>query len=108
MERFRLDYERSLALHQAVAEELQRNPEILSRARRKLDEWLEHGGRSTALWLRWREILERPAEEVVALLTERSEEAAWLRKASPFAGVLSPSTRLRILRDVRRRLERAA
>jgi hypothetical protein len=35
MERFRLDYERSLALHQAVALELRRHPKIPDRARRK-------------------------------------------------------------------------
>ena len=108
MERFRLDYERSLALHEAVADELLRNPEIVGRARRKLDEWLARGGRSTPLWLRWRQILERPIQEVAAILTDRSEDAAWLRKASPFAGVLPTSTRLRILREVRRRLESAA
>jgi hypothetical protein len=108
MERFRLDYERSLALHEAVAEVLLRDPEIVERARRKLDEWLARGGRSTPLWLRWRQILERPVEEVAAVMTERTEDAAWLRKVSPFAGVLPTQTRLRILREVRRRLERAA
>lgn len=108
MERFRLDYERSLALHEAVAGELRQHPELLERGRRKLDEWLARGGRSMPLWLRWREILERPVEEIAAIMTERSEDAAWLRKVSPFAGVLSTQTRLRILREVRRRLERAA
>lgn len=108
MERFRLDYERSLALHEAVAEEVRRHPELVERARAKLEEWLARGGRSAPLWLRWRQLLERPAEEVAAFLTERSEDAAWLRKVSPFAGVLPTQTRLRILREVRRRLERAA
>jgi hypothetical protein len=108
MDRGRLDLERSLALHEAVAERLRREPELVHRARARLDEWLARGGRSSPLWLRWREILDRPLEEIVAMLTSRSEEAAWLRKASPFAGILPPSVRLRILREVRRRLEAAA
>ncbi|MBI2894798.1 MAG: hypothetical protein HYY06_14685 [Deltaproteobacteria bacterium] len=106
MERFRLDFERSLALHEAVAQEVLLHPEIIERARRKLEEWLRSGGRSAPLWLRWQRILERPTDEVAAFLMERSEEAAWLRKASPFAGVLPPGTRLRILRGVRERLGR--
>jgi len=103
-----LQYERSLALHAAVAERLREDPEILGRACRKLGEWLSRGGRSTPLWMRWREVLNRPIDDIAAFLTERSEEAAWLRKASPFAGVLPPEERLRILRDVRARFDSAA
>jgi hypothetical protein len=103
-----LQVERSLALHAAVAERLGEDPEILARACRKLDEWLSRGGRSTPLWMRWREILDRPVDEIAAFLTERSQEAAWLRKASPFAGVLPPEERLRILRHVRARFDSAA
>lgn len=108
MERVRLDVERSLALHAAVAEKLQERPEILDRARARLGEWLTRGGRSAPLWRRWQEILDSPAAEVAAFLTDRSEEAAWLRKASPFAGVLTARERWRILREVRERLEPAA
>ncbi|MGH9379796.1 MAG: hypothetical protein ACRD2Z_04180 [Thermoanaerobaculia bacterium] len=103
-----LQYERSLALHAAVAKWLHKDPEVLARARTKLDEWLTRGGRSTPLWTRWREILDRPVDEIASFLTERSEDAAWLRQASPFAGVLPPQERLRILRQVRARFEPAA
>jgi hypothetical protein len=108
MLRFERDYEQSLALHEAVARELLEHPEILARARRKLDEWLTRGGRSAPLLRRWQEILARPVEEVSSVLVERSEEAAWLRKASPFAGVLAPHKRLEILREVRQRHHRIA
>jgi hypothetical protein len=87
-----LRIERSIALHAAVAAHLRRDPRLLDRARAKLDEWITHGGRSNELWLRWREVLNRPLEQVADFLTERSEDAAWLRKASPFAGILSPRT----------------
>ena len=105
MDTFRLNRERSLALHAAVATKLRRDPEILDRAREKLDEWLARGGGTTPLWKKWRVILDRPVEEVTAFLTERSEEADWLRKASSFSGALDPEERLHIFRDVRQRLE---
>lgn len=103
-----LQYERSVALHAAVAEKLRKDPAVLDRARKKLEEWLRRGGRSSPLWMRWREILELPVDEIASLLTERSEDAAWLRQASPFAGALSPDERLRILREVRARFDSAA
>ena len=100
----RLSYERSLALHEAVGRKLLADPAVVERARAKLEEWLAGGGRSTPLWLRWREVLDRPLDEIVAFLGDPSEDAAWLRKASPFAGVLEPRERLAILRDVQERV----
>lgn len=102
MDAFRLDYERSLALHEAVAHKLRENPELLVRARAKLEEWIARGGRSTLLLIRWRDVLAGSVEAVAAVLTDPSEDAAWLRSASPFAGILDPQTRLAILRRVRR------
>jgi hypothetical protein len=107
MLRFERDYEQSLALHAAVAEELREHPEILDRARRKVGEWLARGGRSAPLLRMWQEVLSKSLDDVVGVLVDRSEESAWLRKASPFAGVLTPKRRLEILREVRRR-ERVA
>jgi hypothetical protein len=98
--------ERSLALHAAVAARLRAQPETLDRARAKLDEWLARGGRASPLWQRWRDVLRLPVDEVARFLTDRSEEAAWLRKASPFAGVLSPHERLGILRELGARSRR--
>lgn len=108
MEASRLDYERSLALHEAVARKLLDDPAILERARVKLEEWIARGGRSTPLFLRWRQVLAGAPTEIAAFLTDRSEDAAWLRSASPFAGALDPQTRLAILRQVRRSLADAA
>lgn len=82
---------------------LRDEPAILVRARALLEEWIARGGRSTPLLLRWRDVLSRPVAEIVGVLTDRSEDAAWLRSASPFAGTLDPQTRLAILRQVWRR-----
>jgi hypothetical protein len=98
----RLDDDRSLALHQAVARKLLEDPTVLARARAKASEWLARGGRSAPLHARWLRVLAGSPDEVARFLTDPSEEAAWLRSASPFAGVLDPRTRLAILREVRR------
>src|SRR5258705_5511468 len=97
------DDERSLALHAAVAAKLLIDPNILDRARRKLDQWLERGGRSAPLWKRWSEILADTPEHIAEFLVSQTDEAAWLRKASPFAGALEPRERWNILRSLRRR-----
>jgi hypothetical protein len=97
-----LGAERSLALHAKVADKLLADPTILVRAQKKLDEWISGGGSSAPLWERWREILEGTPEQVASFLRDPSEEAAWLRKASPFAGVLDPRERLEVLRGLRR------
>ena len=68
----RLDFERSLALHRAVADKLRADPSILDRARRKLAEWLGHGGRSAPLWRRWQDVLQGTPDEVTAYLVDRS------------------------------------
>jgi hypothetical protein len=97
--------ETSFALHAAVAERLAGDPEILNRARVRIEAWLSTGGSSAPLLLEWREVLKRPWEEIRRVLTERSEHADWLRKASPFAGELPPREREHILVEVRRRIE---
>jgi hypothetical protein len=97
-----LHFELSLELHSAVARLL--DEEILERARRRVDDWLKRGGSAMPLLERWRATLALPLESVRAVLTDPSEDAAWLRKASPFAGVIPPRERERILRETRERL----
>jgi len=72
MEPARLDYERSLAPHEAVATRLLAEPAILERARALLEDWIARGGRSLPLLLRWRDVLSGPVADVVAVLTDRS------------------------------------
>ena len=85
-----------------------RDVESAALRRAQIDEWLADGGSSSPLLKRWSEILALPPQQIAAVLTERSEEAAWLRKASPFAGALDSRERERILRAVRQRFESAA
>ena len=69
------------------------NPALLEIARENLDRWSRANGRSQPYWDAWREILDRPLEDLLQLLVEDSERMAALRQATPFAGVLEPAER---------------
>ena len=100
-----LSAERSLAYHRAVAERLRREPEILARVRARVEQDIARGGRAVHYHERWRAVLARPVEEVLAFLVDPGEEACDLHRATPFAGVADARERWRIWRDVRERLE---
>jgi hypothetical protein len=84
---------RSLELHRAIAAKLQAHPELIEIARENLARWSASAGRSQPYWEAWREILDRPISEVLALLEEDSERMNAMRQATPFAGVLEPAER---------------
>ena len=96
--------ERSLAYHRAVASRLEAIPEILQRARGRIERWIHERGRSVAYARRWREILDRPIADIVAVLTSEDDEARALRQCTPFAGELSPRERWKLWRDVKESL----
>jgi transcriptional regulator with XRE-family HTH domain len=90
---------RSLALHHAIAEELQADPEgVLARARRTLARMARVSGESPVL-REWRVLLDRPLEALVPVLTEHSPWSRELRHVSPFAGALSGPRRAEVLRE---------
>lgn len=84
---------RSLELHRAIAEKLRSQPELMEIARENLARWSAKRGRSQPYWDAWREILDRPLEEVLQLLVEDTERMTAMRQATPFAGVLDPAER---------------
>jgi hypothetical protein len=84
---------RSLELHRAIAAKLRAHPELMEIARENLARWSAKGGRSQPYWDAWREILDRPVEEVLQLLVEDTERMTAMRQATPFAGVLDPAER---------------
>lgn len=89
---------RSWALHQAVASRLAAQPELIRRARRRVDAWLTEPGRYPYAE-RWRELLEREVSALALALGDTSAEMCTLRQASPFAGALDNQTRWQILKD---------
>jgi len=84
---------RSLAMHRAIAEKLRRQPELMEIARDNLARWSRTNTASQWYWDRWRELLQRPMEELLRVLLEESERMTALRQTSPFAGVLTPQER---------------
>jgi hypothetical protein len=84
---------RSLALHRAIAAKLRANPALLEIARDNIERWSMARGRSQPYWDVWREILNRPLEEILQLLEEETERMTALRQATPFAGILEPAER---------------
>jgi hypothetical protein len=82
-----------LQLHRAIAAKLKTDPALIEIARENLARWSSTVGRSQPYWEAWREILNRPLAEVLALLEEDSEHMTAMRQATPFAGVLDPAER---------------
>jgi hypothetical protein len=93
--------ERSIALHQAVADRLREDPALVGRARGRIDRWLAEGLIHRIYGEAWRELLSGPLDPLLAVLTRDDDHARTLRQCSPFAGVLDPRTRWRIWREGR-------
>jgi hypothetical protein len=87
---------RSIAMHQAIAVKLRRDPGLLQIAHDNLNRWMAEGGRSLPYLEAWRALLARPLEELCTMIGEDSERMAALRQNSPFAGILTPEERWRI------------
>ena len=92
---------RSLALACLVADKLERQPELLDLARHNLERWMaQTEGAPLRAHTEWRELLDRLSPSaLLEMLRSDTEEARRLRQSSPFAGLLSPQERWRILRE---------
>jgi hypothetical protein len=101
MDLHRLAEERSIAYHQAIAERLASQPEVLEKARRRVQGWLEHSDTARFYARKWAEILAEDVLSIAAFLVDRSELAIELRQSSPFAGALRPQERWKIWRETR-------
>jgi hypothetical protein len=92
----------ALAYHRAVAMRLRAEPEAVIRvARENLARWLSSGSfdAGTAASLHeWEELLDTSdSEQLIAVITEESDQGQRLRQSSPFAGVLTDEERLEIM-----------
>ena len=91
--------ERSLALHNAVAEKLRSEPALLEIAGENLKRWYEGAGHSRPYLDEWRRLLDLPLEDLLGLMVQESERMTALRQTSPFAGILKPAERWAIYRQ---------
>lgn len=101
----------NLAYHCAVAQVLRREPEaVVTRARQNIARWIESDvydeGERPSLF-EWDKILDNSSVgELIAIITEDSDEGQRLRQSTPFAGVLSEDERRKILTDCERIAEK--
>jgi hypothetical protein len=97
-----------LAQHKLIAKRLRENPEaVLGLACRNLRRYIgrPRPAPATSLWREWLTLFEQNSvNRIVAVMTAKTEKAAELRQASPFAGAL---TQEEIARTVHREKERA-
>jgi hypothetical protein len=96
---------RSLALHQAVAERLREEPELISKARERVASWRRTGAVAPVYAEAWAELLANDLESLLAVLADPGERARALRQVTPFAGAIDPRRRWRIWREAREAFE---
>ena len=90
---------RSLALHAAIADRLQAEPDVVrATARRNLATMRRRHAGARQLLTEWRMALERPVPALVDLMTAVDPWSRELRHVTPFAGVLSSEERAAVYR----------
>lgn len=87
-----------LMMHRLIARQIRMHPELLGRARKRLE---ERSRRELSAADEWRQILRGDVHEVAVLLCERSDRMYRLRLTSPFIGAVDFSDP-----DLRRRIHR--
>ncbi len=93
----------NLELGRAVATKLRRQPALFDNVvRQRLRRWrvsVESGDASSRRYLEeWEKLAAEGLETCLARLTEQSEKSIALRQSSPFAGVLTSTERIQIIR----------
>jgi hypothetical protein len=92
---------RSLEMVRRIVAKIDADParEGPAHAKSVCERWVAQGIVSAREWL---PLLERPWEEVRAILLEESDEGQRLRQTDPFCGILTPAERWEIYREARR------
>ena len=103
------EHEKSLWLHRALLVDLLSDPEgVIAKARANIDRWERvhrADGMTAGYLLEWRRILRAGVDDIAETATSSAVHACELRQNTPFAGVLSDETRMRVLRSFARHWE---
>lgn len=92
--------QRSLALHQLVAEKIRRDPALFARAHATLARWRQTACERTWPHLdEWAALMKQGMPACLAVATADTEHANDLRQSSPFAGLLTNAERFQFLRE---------
>ena len=91
---------RSLEMVRRIVAKIDADPERhgLEHAKRVCDRWVAQGIASACEWQR---LLQKPWEDVRAILLDESDEGQRLRQTDPFCGILTPAERWEIYRKAR-------
>lgn len=94
---------RSLAYHHAIAEILMRNPAFaIRRAKRALTKMSKDHPGVKPLFDRWSVWINLPIQELISRMLDPGMTAREMRQVTPFAGLLEPKDRVRILKRFRK------
>src|SRR5450756_1087903 len=92
---------RSLAYHRAIAARLVAEPNLVTNAARRVEQWAVEGTVHPR-WLNgWRRLLALPLAQLATQMVDEGQESIDLRQATPFAGALAPRERWAIIRALR-------
>lgn len=94
---------RSLAYHQSIAKILRQSPStVIQRARRTLAHQRKDHPHAAKLLDQWQAWLDLPIDELIARMLDAGMMGRDMRQVTPFAGVLTPQERVRILKRFRK------
>lgn len=91
---------RSLEMVRRIVAKIDADPQRrgLAHAKRVCERWVSQGIVSAREWLA---LVEKPWEEVRAILLDESDEGQRLRQTDPFCGILTPAERWQIYRETK-------
>lgn len=96
--------QRSLALHQLVAEKIRENPALLDKAQSILQRWRTIVCANSQPYLEeWEGLIDQGVDVCLAVAVEDSERAAALRQSSPLSCLLTNQERFTFLKAWNRR-----
>lgn len=92
---------RNLKFGHMIVEKLRTQPNLLDLANGNLERWIQQNPENPhPAYLEWKYILEEQnIREIIALLTQDSENARRLRQSNPFAGSLTPQERWGVIQS---------
>ncbi len=90
----------SLQVHKLVAKKLQKNPQtVLDKARRNIKKWgWDSESRPSPYMIAWKQLLDKPIDQIIKIITSPGEKGTLLRSSSPFEGVLTKAERERTIK----------
>lgn len=92
--------QRSLALHQLIAEKIRRDPALFENVEKTLNRWRTIVCANSQPYLKeWEQIVNQGIDACLAFAVEDSEHANAMRQASPFSGILTNEERWEFFLD---------